>query len=112
MIYSHIWAINGCVIESILIEFSHQHVFCPLDLKAEKLFKFARIIQLKANSMEDLLNVIEIEIKRRTDYLHHIRFGNRIIFESKNSEVYWITIDTYSSREYRELEQSYADRFA
>jgi hypothetical protein len=62
--------------------------------------------------MEDLLNAIEKEIKKRADYLHHVRFGNRIIFESKNSEVYWITIDAYASKEYRELERSYADRFA
>ncbi len=61
--------------------------------------------------MEDLLDIIEKEIKKRDDYLHHLRLENRIIFESKNSKVHWINIDSYSAKEYRDLEQSYTDRF-
>ena len=95
-----------------MIVFSHQYNVYPVAIKAEKSFGSTHAqIHSKANSMEDLLDIIEKEIKKRGDYLHHLRFGNRIIFESKNSQVHWISIDSYSAKEYRDLEQSYTDRF-
>jgi len=95
-----------------MIVFSRQYNVYSMAIEAEKSFDSTHAqIHSKANSMEDLLDIIENEIKKRDDYLHHLRFGNRIIFECKNSQVHWINIDSYSAKEYRDLEQSYTDRF-
>lgn len=46
--------------------------------------------------MEKLLDIIENEIRQRNDYLHHLRFGNRIVFKSNTNEIHWIIIDSYT----------------
>ena len=57
--------------------------------------------------MEELLNIIENEIKQRKDYLHHLRFGTRIVFKTRNSMVHWIIIDSYTTNENNEVQDLY-----
>ena len=57
--------------------------------------------------MEELLDIIENEIKQRKDYLHHLRFGTRIVFKTRNSMVHWIIIDSYTTSENNEVQDLY-----
>jgi hypothetical protein len=57
--------------------------------------------------MEELLDVIENEIKQREDYSHHLRFGTRIVFKTRNSMVHWIIIDSYTTDENDDVQDLY-----
>ena len=57
--------------------------------------------------MEELLDIIENEIKQRKDYLHHLRFGTRIVFKTRDSMVHWIIIDSYTTSENNEVQDLY-----